>query len=55
MEMVRIDTQRAYLDIRDRITSLDLAPGAQVNEQQLAADMDLGLAPVHGTACTWRT
>ena len=46
MELVRIDTQRAYADIRDRITSLDLAPGAQVNEQQLAEDMDLGLSPV---------
>jgi DNA-binding GntR family transcriptional regulator len=46
MELVRIDTQRAYADIRDRITSLDLAPATQVNEQQLAEDMDLGLPPV---------
>ena len=46
MEMVPVDAQRAYADIRDRITSLDLAPGAQVNEQQLAEEMDLGLPPV---------
>jgi DNA-binding GntR family transcriptional regulator len=46
MELVRVDTQRAYAEIRDRITSLDLAPGAQVNEQQLADDMDMGLVPV---------
>jgi DNA-binding GntR family transcriptional regulator len=46
MELVRVDTQRAYQLIRDRITTLDLAPGSPVNEQSLAQDLDMGESPV---------
>jgi DNA-binding GntR family transcriptional regulator len=46
MEMERVDTVRAYELIREQITTLELAPGATLNEQQLAADMDMGLSPV---------
>jgi DNA-binding GntR family transcriptional regulator len=46
MELVRVDTQRAYDLIRERITTLDLPPGATINEQQLAQDLDMGLVPV---------
>ena len=36
----------AYAGIRERITSLALAPGAAVNESALAAELGVGLAPV---------
>ncbi len=46
MELERIDTKRAHDLIRERITSLELAPGEVINEQELARDLDLGLVPV---------
>jgi DNA-binding GntR family transcriptional regulator len=46
MELERIDTKRAYDLIRERITTLQLAPGAVIDEQELAASLDMGLAPV---------
>ena len=46
MEPAQVDTQEAYRLIRKRITSLDLAPGTPINEKHLAADLEMGLAPV---------
>jgi DNA-binding GntR family transcriptional regulator len=46
MELERVDTKRAYERIRERITTLELAPGAPINEQELARDMEMGLVPV---------
>jgi len=46
MELERIDTKRAYDLIRERITTLQLAPRAVINEQELAASLDMGLVPV---------
>jgi DNA-binding GntR family transcriptional regulator len=46
MELTRIDTQRAYELIRERITTLELEPGSIINEQALAAGLDMGAAPV---------
>jgi DNA-binding GntR family transcriptional regulator len=46
MELERVDTKRAYEWIRERITTLELAPGAPINEQELASDMEMGLVPV---------
>jgi DNA-binding GntR family transcriptional regulator len=46
MELVRIDTQRAYELIWEKITTLELAPGAPINEQQLAEELHMGLVPV---------
>jgi DNA-binding transcriptional regulator YhcF (GntR family) len=46
MEMVRVDTQRAYQRIWEQITTLELAPSAPINEQQLAEELDMGVAPV---------
>jgi DNA-binding GntR family transcriptional regulator len=46
MEMVRVDTQRAYELIWEKITTLELAPGAPINDQQLAEELDTGLVPV---------
>jgi len=46
MELVRIDTQRAYELIREKITSLELAPGSSIDEGKLADEMGTGLVPV---------
>ncbi len=46
MELERVDTKRAYASIRERITTLGLAPGAPLNEQELAEGLDMALTPV---------
>jgi DNA-binding GntR family transcriptional regulator len=46
MELVRIDTQRAYELIREKITSLELAPGSPINEGDLARELKMGSVPV---------
>jgi DNA-binding GntR family transcriptional regulator len=46
MELVRIDTQRAYEAIREKITSLELAPGSPIDEGKLAKELSMGLVPV---------
>jgi DNA-binding GntR family transcriptional regulator len=46
MEMERVDTKRAYELVRELITTLELAPGAPINEQRLAKDLEMGLVPV---------
>ncbi len=46
MELVRVDTQRAYELVREQITTLELEPGSPINEQQLAGDLGMGLVPV---------
>lgn len=46
MELERVDTKRAYERIREQITTLDLAPGSVINDQQLARSLDMGLVPV---------
>ena len=46
MEWVQVDTQRAYEQIREKIITLELAPGALINEQHLAKNLGIGTAPV---------
>jgi len=46
MELVKIDTQRAYELIRGEIISLKLAPGAPINAPHLAEKLNMGLSPV---------
>jgi DNA-binding GntR family transcriptional regulator len=46
MELVRIDTQRAYELIWEKITTLELAPGAPIVEQHLAEELELGVVSV---------
>lgn len=46
MPLNRVDTQRAYQSILDRITTLEMAPGAPINDQQLSEELDMALAPV---------
>jgi DNA-binding GntR family transcriptional regulator len=43
---VRVDTQRAYELLWEMITTLELEPGAQINEQQLAQELEMGMSPV---------
>jgi len=46
MELVRVDTQRAYELIWEKITTLEMAPGTAINEQKLAQELDMGEVPV---------
>jgi DNA-binding GntR family transcriptional regulator len=46
MELVRVDTQYAYKQIREKITKLVLKPGASIDEGALAKELDIGLIPV---------
>jgi DNA-binding GntR family transcriptional regulator len=46
MELERVDTVRAYEMIRERITTLEMAPGSVINEQQLAEEMNMASVPV---------
>jgi len=46
MDLVRPDTLRAYELIRDKVTTLELKPGATVNEQALAAELNMALAAI---------
>ena len=46
MEIERVDTRHAYELIRGRITTLELAPGALINAQQLAAELHVPLFSV---------
>ena len=46
MQFIRVDTQRAYELIWDKITRLELAPGSPINELELAEVLDMSLTPV---------
>ena len=46
MPLNRVDTQRAYQIILGKITTLEMPPGAPINDQELAAGLDMGLVPV---------
>src|SRR5579859_2944415 len=42
----RSQSENAYLKIRDRILSLDLAPGSVVNEARLREELAIGRTPI---------
>lgn len=46
MELVRVDTQQAYEELWRRITTLALAPGALLDEQALAAELQVSQTAV---------
>lgn len=46
MELVQVGTERAYDAIRLKIVTLELAPGALINEQALAEELAMPLGPV---------
>ena len=47
MELIRVDTQRAYELIWEKITTLELAPGSSINEPRLSEELDMSLTSVH--------
>ena len=42
---VRSQSEEAYLQIRERIVSLDMPPGSVVNESRLRAELNIGRTP----------
>lgn len=46
MDLNRVDTERAYTAIREKITALELPPGSSVDPGRLAADLDMGIVPI---------
>lgn len=46
MKLIRVDTQRAYDALWERITTLELPPGAPINEQELAEELEMATVPV---------
>lgn len=46
MELVRVDTQKAYQRLHGMITSLRLSPGSPIDEGRLAQELDMGLTPI---------
>jgi DNA-binding GntR family transcriptional regulator len=46
MELIPVDTQRAYNLIREKIITLELAPGTPVSEEQLSKELGAGPGPV---------
>jgi len=46
MQLVGVDAQRAHELVWEKITTLELPPGAPINEQELAEEFDMGVTPV---------
>lgn len=46
MRLARVDAQRAYDLIWEKITTLELAPGAAISEQALAEELGVAVVPV---------
>lgn len=46
MDLIRIDTRKAYENIHMKITRLELPPGSVLNDQALAEEIGLELKPV---------
>ena len=46
MKIVRVDTQRAYELLWEMITTLELTPGSQINEYELAESFEMCVIPV---------
>jgi DNA-binding GntR family transcriptional regulator len=46
MDLIRIDTRKAYENIHEKITKLELQPGSVLNDQELAEELGLELKPV---------
>ncbi len=45
-ESVNSLSDRAYYLLRERIVTLDIAPGATINERELQAELELGRTPI---------
>ncbi|MBS1249841.1 MAG: HTH-type transcriptional repressor RspR [Chloroflexi bacterium] len=46
MELIRVDTKRAYELIREKIITLELEPGQPLDEGKLAQELEIGQNPV---------
>lgn len=46
MELISVDTQRVYALIREKIITLELAPGTPVSEELLSKELGAGPGPV---------
>ncbi len=46
MEIERVDTQRAYERVLEKIARLELPPGSAINDQKLAEELNMALTPV---------
>ena len=43
---IKLEADRAYLELRDRIVTLRLAPGTVLREDELMREMDVGRTPL---------
>src|SRR5215207_2618301 len=43
---IKLEADRAYLDLRDRIVTLRLAPGTVLREDELMREMEVGRTPL---------
>jgi DNA-binding GntR family transcriptional regulator len=43
---VKLEADRAYVDLRDRIVTLNLAPGTVLREDELMRELDVGRTPL---------
>ncbi len=46
MELVRVDTQRAYKLIQEKIITLELEPGQLIDEGKLAQELEIAQTPI---------
>lgn len=46
MDLIRIDTLKAYESLHEKVTTLELAPGSMLDDQALAEQVGLELRPV---------
>ena len=46
MELIRVDTQKAYQRLHRLIATLQLDPGSPIDEGRLAQELDMGLTPI---------
>jgi DNA-binding GntR family transcriptional regulator len=46
MELVRVDTQKAYDRLHEMITTLEIPPGEPIDEGRLSRELDMGLTPI---------
>lgn len=46
MDLARVDSQRAYERVLEKIARLELPPGTPINEQKLAEELGIALTPV---------
>jgi len=46
MKLVRIDTQRAYEIIREKITTLEMSPGETIDAGKLSDELEMTMTPI---------